>query len=465
MTNFYLIGLTGNLGSGKSTVRRMLEQLGAYGMDADKLAHAAMQRGTPTWKAIADSFGAQILKSNGKIDRQKLGARVFENPEALRQLEAILHPAVGEIIKQSLRQTQSPVVVVEAIKLFEANLHLWCDALWVVTAAPQVQLERVMRDRQMSADDARARLDAQSSSEEKLRRANVVIDNSGDLDSTLRQVQTAWQDTVRLDQARDKTEWLYGIVSAQPIAPPLPPEPPITVIEAALEPEAMPPETAAVQAPVEPSAVTIEPQETQPVEVPAAEVEPIQTSAPVEPIVQAAPPVEEPQPTASAEVTEIEVRRARRGDLETLAVALAKREGRSDPLGRAEVIQRFGERGYRIAVGGKRIVALAAWEAENLVATLRDLWAESAEIAPRAIPPLIALVEEDARALQCEVSLLLVNPQAEAFVAEQVSACEYQRRELNSLHRNWRQVVEERLQPGEQIWVKRLREGFVTKPI
>ena len=195
-------------------------------MDADKLAQAALQRGTPAWKAIVDTFGAEILKSNGKIDRQALGARVFENPEALRQLEAILHPAVGEIIKQSLRQTQSPVVVVEAIKLFEANLHLWCDALWVVTAAPQVQLERVMRDRQMSADDARARLDAQSSSEEKLRRANVVIDNSGDLDSTLRQVQTAWQDTVRLDQARDKTEWLYGIVSAQPIAPPLPPEPP-----------------------------------------------------------------------------------------------------------------------------------------------------------------------------------------------------------------------------------------------
>ncbi|MBI4789556.1 MAG: dephospho-CoA kinase [Chloroflexi bacterium] len=453
MANFYLIGLTGNLGSGKSTVRRMLEQLGALGLDADKLAHAAMQRGKPAWRAIVETFGPEVLQHNGRIDRQKLGARVFENPAALAQLEAITHPAVGEIIKQELRQTQVQVVVVEAIKLFEANLHLWCDALWVVTATPDAQVARVMRERQMSAEEARARLATQSHLDEKLARADVVIDNSQDLSATKAQVENAWRNTIHLEQARDKSEWLYGAPRVEPTTTP----PPAAPAETRVEP--MPPAVATPEpSPVEPQATA----ETAPVEAApvVAEVAP----AP-EPTVEITPPIEEAQLPSPMPIGEIEVRRARRSDLNALGVALAAREGRAEPLARAEVIQRLGERGYRIAVGGQRIIALAAWEAENLVATVRDVWAESGDIAPRALPQLFALVEADARALQCEVSLVLLDPQTPAFVAEQVTACEYQPRELSGLHRHWRQVVEERLQPSDHIWVKRLREDMVTRPI
>ena len=151
MKNFYLIGLIGNLGSGKSTVRKMLEQLGARGIDADALAHVVMQRGTPTWRAIVDAFGASILAYDGRIDRRALGARVFADASALQTLEAIVHPAVGALTKDLLRETTQPVVVLEAIKLIGAGMHHWCDALWAVTCPVDAQIERVTRTRQIGA--------------------------------------------------------------------------------------------------------------------------------------------------------------------------------------------------------------------------------------------------------------------------------------------------------------------------
>jgi dephospho-CoA kinase len=424
--NFYLIGLTGNLGSGKSTVRKMLEQLGAFGVDADALAHVVMQPGSPTWHAIVGVFGTDILHFNGKIDRQKLGARVFADADALRRLEALVHPAVEALLKEILREAQAPVVVIEAIKLVEAGLHLKCDALWVVTCTPEVAVQRVTRGRQMSAEDARARLAAQGPQDEKLRLANVILDNSGDENTTRLQAQNAWKNTVRPDTACDKSEWLFGMPRAESVpqaeaAPQTEPQPPAAEIKTALEP-------------------TPEP----------------------------APSLEDAEGSSQRKIAEsmvVDVRRARRSDLSALGVALAKRENRSEPLPRAEAVKRFGERGYCIAVGEQRIIALAAWEAENLVATMRDVWAESADLAPCALPPLFALIEQEADTLQCEVVLILLDAAAPVFVAEQARVCGYQPRELKALHHVWRQVVEEQSPVGDQIWMKRLREEIITKPV
>lgn len=478
MNNFYLIGLTGNLASGKSTVRRMLEQLGAVGIDADRLAHAAMQRGSPAWGAIVDIFGTGILRYNGKIDRQKLGARVFADAGALEQLESIVHPAVGELIKATLRQTKSNVVVIEAVKLVEAGMDQWCDALWVVTSAYEVQVARVSRDRQMPPEDARARLAAQGSQDEKLKRANVVIDNSHDLSTTRRQVQNAWNNTVHLDRARDKHPLLQEIATPIPSAP-LPESQPTALQVPAQLPEVLPPIAPALQAPAELAQETrvLSSPETGEAVAPVIDIEtePVPVAPTVEdlvtgtvessPVVQRILPVQsKPLPEITADTT-IQVRRARRNDLDLLAVALARSENQSEPLPRDQAMQRFGKRGYRIAVGQGRIVALAAWEAENLVAMVRDVWVESEAIAPRALPPLFALVEKDAQALQCEVSLIIIRQDVQAFVVEQIRACGYQNKEVGALHRLWRPVVQERMQPGHVLWVKRLREDMVTKPI
>ena len=207
MSNFYLIGLVGTIGSGKSTVLKMLTQLGARGIDADALAHQVMRRGSPAWQNIVDTFGKDILQVDGRINRRRLGVRVFSDPTALKKLESIVHPAVRELTLQTLRRNRKPVVVIEAIKLLESGMARWCDALWAVTCAPDIQIERIVRTRHMREQDARTRLAAQKSLAEKFRRAQVLIDNSGKPAATRAQVLRAWK-AIDVKNARDKRAWL-----------------------------------------------------------------------------------------------------------------------------------------------------------------------------------------------------------------------------------------------------------------
>lgn len=189
----YVIGLTGNIACGKSAVRRMLERLGAEGIDADQLAHRTMEPGTKVWQEVVAAFGKGILTPEGQIDRKRLGAIVFADPEALRRLERIVHPAVVELTWKLVSATQAPVVVVEAVKLVEAGMHQRCDALWVVTCRPEQQLERLMAERGLTREEGLIRLEAQPPWDEKLKLANVVIDNSGSLAETEEQVRREWK--------------------------------------------------------------------------------------------------------------------------------------------------------------------------------------------------------------------------------------------------------------------------------
>lgn len=161
---------------------------------------------------------------------------------------------------------------------------------------------------------------------------------------------------------------------------------------------------------------------------------------------------------------EVAVRRARRSDLELLGAAIAKSEHRAEPLAREEALKRLGERGYRIAIVNHRIVALAAWDAENLVATVRGMWVESADIAQIALPKLLALIESEAKELLCEVVVLLIDEGALTLAAE-ARIVDYEERELSTLHSAWQSVIRERLKDKDQIWCKRLREGITTKPV
>ena len=189
----YVIGLTGNIATGKSTVAKMLEELGATVIDADALVHKLQRQGTPVYDDIVAAFGPGILDQAGEIDRKALGAIVFADPAQLRRLESIVHPAVLIESAQRLMAAATPVAVYEAIKLIEAGRAEMCDALWVVTARPDVQLQRLMRDRHLSEAEARQRIAAQPPQSEKIRRATVIIDNSGSLEETWRQVTAAFR--------------------------------------------------------------------------------------------------------------------------------------------------------------------------------------------------------------------------------------------------------------------------------
>jgi len=188
----YVIGLTGNIGTGKSTVAHMLARLGAEVIDADRVAHELMAPGTPAWQSVVEEFGSTILQKDMTIDRTRLGDTVFADPQALARLEAILHPAVIEEVSHRICVSDARVVVVEGIKLIEAGMHRGYDALWVVTCRPDQQIARLVCQRGMSEEEVRLRMLAQSSQAGKVALADVVIDNSGSLEGTRAQVERGW---------------------------------------------------------------------------------------------------------------------------------------------------------------------------------------------------------------------------------------------------------------------------------
>jgi len=189
----YVIGLTGNIATGKSVVRRMLEHLGAYTIDADALAHRVISKGAPGYQPILDKFGTWLLDPDGQINRDKLGRVVFADPGALAQLEGIVHPYVSQAIDILGKRATQTVVVIEAIKLLESGLRDRCDAVWVADAPEQVQVERLIRKRGLSQADAQQRVRLQPAQKDKLAAADVVITNHGSYEELWKQVSEKWK--------------------------------------------------------------------------------------------------------------------------------------------------------------------------------------------------------------------------------------------------------------------------------
>jgi dephospho-CoA kinase len=215
-TGVYLIGLTGGIACGKSSVLAMLAELGAWTLDADQVTHHLQEPGQPVYQQIVDTFGPDILiYPDGPINRRKLGERVFNNPDELQKLETLVHPAVraevfawtahieqqaqqGQVIPETspahkTRHLARPVAVLDAIKLLEGGWKEHCQSIWVVVCSEQQQISRLMETRGLSESAAQLRLAAQPPQESRISHADVIIDNSGSLLQTRRQVESAWQ--------------------------------------------------------------------------------------------------------------------------------------------------------------------------------------------------------------------------------------------------------------------------------
>jgi dephospho-CoA kinase len=189
----YVIGLTGNIATGKSVVRKMLEHLGAYSIDADALAHRAMAKGAPAYQPIVELFGAWVLDKNQEIDRKKLGKLVFDAPDAMQKLEEIVHPFVAQATDLLIKRSKHKVIVVEAIKLLEGNMASICDSIWVADTPESMQIKRLMQKRGLGQTEARQRIDAQNPQKDKVDAADVVIDNSGSFEDLWKQVSAGWK--------------------------------------------------------------------------------------------------------------------------------------------------------------------------------------------------------------------------------------------------------------------------------
>jgi dephospho-CoA kinase len=201
----FVVGLTGPIGAGKSTVAAILRELGARVLDADAIAKDEQSRGTTGYSAIVQQFGTEVLGPDKEIDSRKLADVVFADPRRLDQLERILHPRViARILEARKMLPDDQVLVVEAIKLIETSLRNACDRIWVVVAPRDVMLARLAA-RGMSAAGVEARLAHQASEEELRGAADVVIENDGDRDALRAAVAAAWSRVRETPRARSST--------------------------------------------------------------------------------------------------------------------------------------------------------------------------------------------------------------------------------------------------------------------
>ncbi|TMA45406.1 MAG: dephospho-CoA kinase [Deltaproteobacteria bacterium] len=192
-----VIGLSGGIGAGKSTVATMLAEWGAHVIDADRVGHDVYRPGTEGFRQVTEAFGTRVVAPDGTIDRRALGGIVFGDPRALARLNAILHPLIvaelGPRIAAARRASVSRPIVVEAAILAEAGWRTLFDRLWVVTARPENAIARVVTSRGMAREEVERRLAAQMPDAERRRLADVVIENDGTPAELCAEVERAWQ--------------------------------------------------------------------------------------------------------------------------------------------------------------------------------------------------------------------------------------------------------------------------------
>jgi dephospho-CoA kinase len=414
--NKYVIGLTGNIAVGKSVVRRMLQHLGAYPIDADGLSHQAMMPGAPAYKPVVEMFGKYILDPNGQINRARLGSIAFAVPDVLATLESIVHPVVGGAIHQLITRSTQRVVVIEAIKLLEGSLASLCDSVWVVDAPREAQIARLVKDRSMSEAEAIRRIDAQNPQAEKLVRANVVIHNNSDVDLTWKQVQDAWNRIPKDAPSPPAAVFLKPAPNETP-APPLPAVKPIARTQ---------PHTASSGQPA--IVVKTDTQET-------------------------------------VLVDGVRVRRGTPNHAEQIAAFISQRSGRS--VGRMDVMLGFGQKSYYLVLNeAGDIMAIAGWQVENLIATVDELYVAPEAPLPSAIVALISEIENAARALQSEVCFVYLPANGDPAIRGGFVKAHYTTLAVDELTSPaWRESAGEQLRDGRIGLMKALRQDRVTKPI
>ncbi len=195
-----IIGLTGGIGSGKSTISQMLGDLGAKIIDADKVGHEAYLPETETWQALVAAFGRGIVAADGTIDRKKLGESVFAEPGNLEKLNSIVHPRMYDMIRQrivDLKNMGVKVIVLDAAVLFEAKWDDLVDEIWVVTAGEEAVVQRAMSRTGLTEEQIKNRLRSQMSDEERIKRAKVVVHNDGSVPELRTQIAELWEELRR----------------------------------------------------------------------------------------------------------------------------------------------------------------------------------------------------------------------------------------------------------------------------
>ena len=408
-----IVGLTGNIATGKSAVMRMAAENGALTLDADKIVHEILENDPSMQAAIAVAFGPDVRRPDGRIDRAALASIVFTDDEALRDLELMLHPAVRQEIVRRIDESNEQTVMLEAIKLLEGELVEIIDQVWVTRCPRKVQIERLMVCRGMDAETAAVRVNAQAPQEAKVAQADVVIDTDGTMADTRAQFDLAWQQLTGSEAPAEAVETAPTDDGEEEAAP--------VVSEAAPGAKAEKQEEDAEQA--EAGATTV----------------------------------------AEAGEEEVVVRRARPSDIPGILLLIHRATDGEVKLKRADLLQSFSERSYLIGQVDAEISTVVGWNTDSTTAVCMDqFYFHPVDAARRTFPPVLAEIERSASQLICEVALAFLPDDVPEVARQMLEEAGYERMKPDKMPRAWQVTVEEMRPAGTAIMGKVLRDIRVS---
>jgi dephospho-CoA kinase len=401
-----IIGLTGNIATGKSAVMRLAEKQGAYAIDADKIVHELMDHDPDIQAAIAVAFGSEVRMENGRIDRKRLGEIVFNDANALKDLEAMVHPAVRQVVAERIQTSEANIVIMEAIKLLEGELAQACHQIWVTRCSKQRQMQRLMICRGWDADTSSARVKAQPPQEEKVAMADVAIDTNGLMTETESQFFAAWE---RLPA-----------------------------------PEQVEPRSLAVGGSSEGLMRTAR----------------LAGKGDLKTMVAAAQKIEKPE---REKPEGLKVRRAKPSDIPSILLLIQKATDGEVKIKRAELLMAFSERSYFIGQLGTEITVILGWSIDAQVARIDQMFMLPGDELIPTLAAVLSEIESSADAHIGEiVAAFIPENQFEnlhGFFAEEG----YFDVELEMLPDAWQVAIEESQPPDTRTMIRVLRDDRLHK--
>jgi dephospho-CoA kinase len=405
-----IVGLTGNIATGKSVVLQFAAGRGALALDADHVVHEILMADEEVQSEIAMVFGDAVRQPDGPIDREALASIVFDDATALRELERIVHPRVREQLFERIEGSSQPIVMIEAIKLFEGGLAAECDEIWVTRCPVETQIERLVTIRGMDRKTAEMRVRAQSSQEKKVALADVVIDTAGDMNQTLAQAALAWRRLV------------------------------LKLPESAIEEASPAPEPDDVATPRTSQGETGLPGSQ---ELAGGEVEKEDDAGP-----------------RDEEMSDgIIVRRARPTDIPAILLLIHQATDGAVQMSRGELLLALGDRGYLIGQQGTAISTIAGWTAENQIASIDQLFVYPPGFAKDTGAAVLREIENTANELLCEVILAPPGEGNPEEIRQLFSARGFEYVDPESLPMKWREAVAGYSLQNDGVMLKQLLVG------
>ncbi|MCA9959966.1 MAG: dephospho-CoA kinase [Anaerolineales bacterium] len=458
-TGKVVVGITGNIATGKSAITRLARDNGALTIDADHVVHEIMDTDANMQAAIAVAFGNEVRLPDGRINRRTLGKIAFNDRSALQDLEQIIHPAVRQEIAKRIHDTDKKIIFIEAIKLIEGPLVDVCHQVWVTRCPKQRQLERLMICRGMDAETATKQIDIQAPQEEKVARADVVIDTAGLMRETEAQFEMAWG---RLPAPADASPITLDLPVDGAAPTTLPAEgTPTKPAEPAKKAE-----DSSLKRPI-PTSLKKKLGRTMPGKPKPATTPPpaAATSAPTpkpEPVQP--PPQTAKAPTPTSTDVKVEVRRARPSDIPSILLLIHRATEGALRLKRADMLMALSERSYFIGQIGTDIQAVVGWNIENLVSRIDQIYFHPAEAISTVGKAIVESIEQSADQHICEIIVAFLPQDTQSPLWQLFSDYGFSPAEFDKMPVAWRAAIQESQPENTDFVIKVLRER-VTHPM